>query len=122
MTKPTMTLDGDERLEATARHAADDLEDMTTTGRGVGELVRARAASNAPKVTGFLAGSVVVESVDRLEVVIAATAEYANIIEFGRTGVPAKPFMRNAMRDTQTATVEAYERKVSSSVSNVKGA
>lgn len=123
MTQQAMTLEGDERLTSTARHAADELGDMSAPGRAVGEMTRARAASNAPKVTGYLAGSVIVQSVNRLEVVIAATAEYSNIVESGRpsVGVPAKPFMANAMRDTQAAAEAAYAKQVSDTVDNVKG-
>jgi HK97 gp10 family phage protein len=122
MTKPTMTVEGDERLAATARKAADDLDDMTTTNRGVAETVRARAASGAPKVTGALAGSVVVSAVGKLDIEIAATAEYANVVEYGHQGVPAKPFMANALRDSQALIVGAYERDVADTVDNVKGA
>lgn len=117
-----MTVEGDERLAATARKAADDLDDMSTTGRGVAETIRARAASNAPKVTGYLSGSVVVAAVGKLDVEIAATAEYSNVVEYGHQDVPAKPFMANALRDSQALIVAAYSRDVADTVDNVKGA
>ena len=122
MTKPGITVDGDERLSATARDAADKLGDMSTTGRGVAETVRARAASNAPKETGTLAGSVVVSAVNPLDIEIAATAEYANVIEYGHQDVPARPFMADALRDSQALIIDAYGRQVSNIVDDVKGA
>jgi phage gpG-like protein len=121
---PTITVDGDERLAATAREAADDLGDMTTTNRGVAEIAKARAAGNAPRITGRLAGSVRVASVTALEVVIAADAEYSAFVNYGvpSRGQVAQPFMTDALRDTQTEIVHAYASRVDSITHDIKGA
>lgn len=124
MTTTPLTVEGDERLAATARHAADELRDMDTANRAVGEIVRARAASDAPRVSGRLAGSVVVASVSSTEVVIAATEVYAPPINYGWSArnIVAQPFMTNALNETQSAAIDIYGRRVNDAVSHIKGA
>jgi phage gpG-like protein len=114
---------GDKRLAATMRSAAIQIQDMESTNKGIGERVRARASSNAPKVTGRLAGSVRASASSR-EVVVASSLEYAGVIERGKpsVGTPAQPFMANAMRDTERQNVDDIERRVNLACAQIKGA
>lgn len=123
MTQPAMTVEGDERLRATMHAAADDIGDMSSTGRAVGELVRVRAATTAPKLTGALASSVRASETSG-EVEIASDLVYAARVNFGApsVGQAAQPFMTDALADTENLITEAYERDVARAVSQVKGA
>lgn len=123
-TTPPVSVEGDERLASTCRHAADELGDMDTANRAVGELVRARAAGNAPRVSGRLAGSVRVASVSALDVVIASDLVYAPVINFGwpAHNIVAQPFMTNAMSETQNAAVDLYAARVNGITRDIKGA
>jgi phage gpG-like protein len=118
-----ITVEGDAMLAATLHRAAGDLADLTATGRGAGEVVRARAASNAPKRTGRLAGSVRA-SASRSEVVVAAGVVYAARVNYGMpsVGQPAQPFLSDALGDTQREVGARYERAVNTAVSHVRGA
>jgi HK97 gp10 family phage protein len=118
-----VTVEGDTMLAATLHRAAAELADLSATGRGAGELVRARAASNAPKRTGRLAGSVRA-SASRSEVVVASGTVYAARVNYGMpsVGQPAQPFLTNALGDTQKEVVARYERAVNAAVSHVRGA
>lgn len=119
----SITVEGDERLRATMSHAADDLADMATVGRSAGEVVRARAASNAPKVTGRLAASVRASSTAS-EVVVASSIAYAARVNYGMPSVsqPAQPFMSDALRDTESAVIAMYSRRVDGAISHIRGA
>jgi len=117
------TVEGDAALKATTRHAADEIGDLDSTGRAAGEVVRARAASAAPKVSGRLAGSVrVVASAQ--EVVVASDLVYAPRINFGwpAGGLAAQPFLTDALADTERAITDQYERRVNAIVGGIRGA
>lgn len=118
-----ITVEGDTMLAATLRRAAGELGDLASTGRAAGEIVRARAASNAPKRTGRLSGSVTAAAT-RTEVVIASGVVYAARVNYGMpsVGQPAQPFMSDALGDTQKEVVARYERAVNTAVSHVRGA
>lgn len=119
----SITVEGERELVATLHRAAADLADMGTTNRGVGEVLRARAASNAPKVTGRLAGSVRVK-VTATETVVASALVYARRVNYGMpsVGQPAQPFMTDALGDTQREIVARYERAIGAAISHVRGA
>ena len=118
----TMTVDGDERLAATSRAAAADLADMDTANRAVGEVVRARAASNAPKVSGALASSLRADST-AVDVVVYSTLAYAAPINFGwpARGIASQPFITNALNDAQAMVEAQYAAKVGKDISQVRG-
>lgn len=124
MTKPTTEVVGAERLAMTMRAAAADLADMSTSNRAVGEVVRARAASNAPKRTGRLAGSVQVVGVDAGEVVVGSGLVYAPPIHYGwaRHNIVAQPFMTNAISDARTTVVARYASDVATPITHIRGA
>lgn len=117
----SVTVVGDKMLAATLANAARQIADMAPTNRESAEVVRARAASNAPKRTGRLAGSVRASSSSG-EAVIAATAPYSAFVEYGHQTVPARPFMRNALRDTQSTVVEKTNRRCQVAMAQVRGA
>jgi phage gpG-like protein len=123
MSGTSVTVEGDKRLVATMHAAADDLNDLTSTGRGAGGVVRARAASNAPKVTGRLSGSVRV-SASATEVVVASGLVYAARVNYGMpsVGQAAQPFMTDALGETEREVVARYERATAAAISHVKGA
>lgn len=123
MPEPNVTVVGADRLAMTMRAAAHDLADMSTSNRAVGEVVRARAASLAPKVTGRLAGSVR-PSYDGGEVVIASGLVYAPPINYGwpAHNIVAQPFMVNAVEDSRTAVVARYSSDVGQAIKQIKGA
>ena len=123
MTRDAITVEGDETLAATTRHAADELADMAGENRAAGEVVRARAASNAPKVSGTLAGSITVQA-SAVGVVVAATAIYAARINYGwpAGGLAAQPFMTDALADTERAIIDTHGRRVNTVVGGIRGA
>jgi len=117
-------VEGSERLAATCRDAGDELADMEAANRTVGELVRGRAATDAPKVSGRLAGSLRVSSVTKSEVVVASDLVYAAPINFGwpARNISAQPFMSNALNESEKFVLQTYEARVGAAVSGVKGA
>jgi hypothetical protein len=123
VTQPAMTVEGDERLAMTARAAARDLADMDTANRAVGEVVRARAASKAPKVTGRLAGSVRADATAS-EVVVYSDLAYAPPINYGwpAHNIAAQPFMSDALNEATNLIVDRYANEVADDVRQVKGA
>lgn len=123
MSEPNVTVDGADRLAITMRAAAADLADMSTSNRAVGEVVRARAASAAPKVSGRLAGSVRAYPA-RGEVEIASALVYAPPINYGwpARNIVAQPFMVNAVNDSRAAVVARYASDVGSTIKHIRGA
>lgn len=48
-----------------------------------------------------------------------SNAKIANILEYGRHGQPAKPFLKPAKRQSQTASIEAMKAKLESEVESL---
>ena len=121
--QPSVSVDGDERLVATTRAAAHDLAELDTSNRAVGEVVRARAASNAPKVTGRLAGSVRADVVAN-GVEIASDLVYAPVINNGwpAHNIVAQPFMTNALSEATSLVLAKYTDEIGDDMRQVKGA
>ena len=121
--QPPISIEGDERLAATTRAAAHDLADMDTSNRAVGEVVRARAASAAPKVTGALAGSVRAD-VTANGVDVASDLVYAPVINNGWAAhnIVAQPFMTNALADATSLVLAKYTDEIGDDMRQVKGA
>lgn len=119
----TISVTGDTMLAATLHNAARQLDDMAATNRQAGEVVRARAASNAPKRTGRLAGSVRV-SASGHEAVVSSSVVYAARVNYGMpsVGQVAQPFMTNALASTASASVDKYEARVNAIVRTIRGA
>lgn len=114
---------GDKMLAATLHNAARQLVNMTSTHAQAGEVVRARAASNAPKRSGRLAGSVRA-SASSDEVEVSSSVVYARRVNYGMpsVGQAAQPFMTNALRDTEREVVGRYAKATGQAVAQVKGA
>jgi len=123
MSQDAVTVVGDKRLAATMANATRMLADMSSAHKEAGEVVRARAASNAPKRTGRLAASVTA-SASAGEVVVASALPYARRVNYGApsVGQAAQPFMTNALADTQSATLTKYNRRCQVAMAQVKGA
>lgn len=121
-TQPAVSVDGDEDLARTTRAAADDLADMDSANRAIGELVRARAASAAPKLTGALAGSVRA-SATATEIEVVSDLVYAPVINNGWPGhnISAQPFMTSALNAATATIVDRYADETSQAVSHIHG-
>jgi hypothetical protein len=91
----------------------------------VSRIVAARAASNAPKVSGALAGSVRGSQAKTRAIVRAGGARvpYAGPIHWGwpRRNIAATFFASRAATDTEPTWLQYYMRQVKQVIATVKG-
>ena len=116
-----VTVKGADRLAAGMGQAADELARMTDTHRQVARLVA--QACRPPRRTGKLAGSIRPDG-GADGALVEATAPYAAAVEGGvpSRGMKAQPFLRNAVRSTQSTWLELYARGAQDVLDDVKGA
>src|SRR6188508_1995954 len=105
MAGPIVKVEGARQLRATLRKAGDDLGDLQRIHATVSRIVAARAASNAPRVSGALAGSVRGSQAKTRAIVRAGGARvpYAGPIHWGwpRRNIAATLFASRAATDTE---------------------
>lgn len=65
-----------------------------------------------PVRTGRLRNSIGIEEIRKLSIVIAATAPYAGIVEFGTSRMVARPYMRPAIQKNLTHFVNAFFQRM----------
>ena len=121
MTGSSVEVIGLDRLQATLRSAADDLEDLSAVNQKVAGVVA--KAARPPRRTGRLAGSIRPKwTAD--EASVTSGLPYAGVIENGwpRLGIRATHFLQRAFANTQTTTIAMYAKALQGIADDVKGA
>lgn len=77
------------------------------------EILVAKVKSNAPKDTGKLKKNIKIEKNDEegTETVIA-DVPYAQVVEFGKFGRAADPFMRSAIKESSAKMLNMFKGKL----------
>ena len=121
MTGTRVDIDGADRLTQTLGQAADRLPAIAPPAAA--QIVAARARQLAPVRTGVLAASIA-PVIREGAVEVSAGTEYAAVQEYGSRArnIPAQPFMRPALEETQAQIAEAYTAEVGAILAEVKGA
>lgn len=121
MTEYVAEVEGARELEASLDRVADSLDDMPAAGTKAGQIVKGRAASNAPVDTGALARSIYADA-GPAEVIVGARERYAPFQEYGTSTVPASPYLRPALDAATGEIVAAYTAEVQKKLETVRGA
>lgn len=116
-------VEGDTRLRATLKIAANRLRDMTDPGQETARFVEGRGRSDAPVRTGRLASSVR-SSANATEAEISSGLPYANRVHWGyrRVHQPAQPFIASAVWNNQRLILDNYRDRAEVVLHGVKGA
>jgi HK97 gp10 family phage protein len=114
-------VEGADALAASLSRVGAELDNLEAAGTKVGQLVKARAQSNAPVNTGALVRSIRAEATGTT-VNVGAYTRYAAFQEFGTVYVPASPYLRPALESATTEIVAAYTEEIQSKLETVKGA
>jgi len=125
MPKPVVVVEGARELRRTLKAAGDDLKDLQATNAEVARLVAARAMSDAPRVSGRLAGSVRGNSAKANASVKAggASVPYAGPIHWGwpKRNISPRPFVVDAAHATEPTWTDYYLRQIDQILSRVRG-
>lgn len=125
MAGATVEIEGARELRRTLAKAGADLNDLKETHREVGAFVGARAVSNAPKVSGALAGSMRPASAKTSATVRfgSKAIPYAGVIHWGWPGhnIASNPFASTAAEDTEETWLGMYMDRIERLVATVKG-
>lgn len=118
-----VVVEGADRLAATLRDAAGDLDDLTATHADAGDLVVARARPLTPSATGELRAKTTTLDAGDHETVIGNLAEHAAPVHSGvpSRGIPPTPFLADAAEDT-TALLPLFTAAVSKALRQIQGA
>ncbi len=126
--KAWMTLKGAERLKKKLQAKAEEYEKNAELAIKAGALIVMNAAKeNAPYKTGNLRRSIhlggtgqgleggttgtdIGASENRLTVDVGTNVIYAATQEFGRDGIPARPYLRPAMDENKDKVIREIER------------
>jgi phage gpG-like protein len=121
--KVELELVGAATLEATLRHAMDELGDLDQAQAEAGRIIAGRAAADAPRLTGALAASVQAAS-EPGQAVISSDLPYAAVQNYGYPPhhIRATLFLTNAGTDTETQWLPRYDEQVQQIVDGVRGA
>lgn len=115
-------LEGAGTFARTLAQAGRDLANLDGEHTEVAQLVATRARSLAPRRTGALAGSISGTG-DPTVSTISATAGHARPIHAGvpSRGITGRPFMTNAVEQTQARWVAVYRDALTDAVGKVRG-
>lgn len=119
---------GAAELKSSMAALADDLTDLESPGRAAGAVIVAAAQGFAPRRTGALRASIIVDNVGTTGVVVSAgsgiSRPYPAVQEFGsrRRHIVAHRYMRQAADRKERAVVTEYETAIDRAVDKVKGA
>lgn len=119
---PTVQVVGAEHFQDTMKTAANELADLKAPSQAAGAMVLSAARARAPKVSGTLAGSLFVETIDS-GVAVQASAIYAGPIHWGwpARNIQAQPFLTEAGAATEPAWVQGYTTEVEAIIGRVEG-
>lgn len=116
-------LEGADTFRRTLAQAGRDLADLDAENATVSRLVAGAARGLAPRRTGTLAGSISGDG-DRATATVTATAGHARPIHAGvpSRGITARPFLTDAVDQTETRWVAVYRGAITDAVRKVRGA
>jgi hypothetical protein len=102
--------------------AADDLETLDQSDNA--RLVQARAKQGAPKVSGMLAASILVQDSGKGSVAISSDLVYAPVIHYGwgARNITPQPFLTDALEASAGQVEENSQRQAQAILSHVRGA
>lgn len=103
-------LEGDEALRSSLAAATADLQSLAGADEDAGEVLASRVIAEAPKLTGYMAGTV-----ESAGATITVGAPYAGIVE-ARTGFAARAVLAEQQR-----VVEIYADGIATAVAQVRG-
>lgn len=123
MTGPVFVVHGGRELSRTMKQAAQDLADLKTVNKRVGELVAGAARSHVPVRSGRLVGSLR-HAAAASAVTIGSSLRYAGPIHWGWPAhhIAADPFLSDAATSTEDVWVGYYFEEVQTIVNRVEGA
>jgi phage gpG-like protein len=114
-------IDGLTRLRMTLASAAGDVAEPKAALEASGRLLEARGRGLAPVATGALAGSLRASSAAS-EVSVSSALPYAAVTEYGGgNNIPAQPFLRPALANSQPLIEAAFMADMEKALSKVKG-
>lgn len=111
----TTTVTGLDELRATLAAAADQLGDLTAPGAEAGQAIAAFGQQYAPVLTGELAGSFGLTTVDD-GVTVTNSAEHAIPVQFGTRFMAAQPFMPGDLAEVALPAYVAHLDQVLQSI------
>ena len=117
---------GTKELRRTLKQAGDNLKDLKTVNRGVGEYIARGSRGSAPRRSGALAASARASSaVSKVQVLVGrASVPYAGPIHWGwaARNISPNPWVANTAIGTQGTWLPMYERGIQKELDKVRGA
>jgi hypothetical protein len=121
----SVRVEGARELSASARHAADELADMSKAHGQAGDYVAQLARGMAPARSGRLRSTIRAERAEALASVTAGGAgvPYAGPIHFGwaARNIAAQPFLTDALAQAESSVVNIYGDEVDHIVARIHG-
>ena len=122
--KPTVEVQGANRLRRTLKAAGKDLGNLTQAHRDAARI--AEQAVQSPRKTGRLAGTVRSSGTKTAGILRAgrASVPYAGPIHWGwpSRGIPARPFLSDAATRSERQWLPVYEAAVEDALDQIQGA
>ena len=114
-------VEGLARFRATLASAIRRLETPTGALEDSGRLLEARGRGAAPVRSGALAGSLRA-AVSGPTVEVTSALPYAAVTEYGGgNNIPAQPFLRPALANSEPLIMQAFTKEANEALSTVKG-
>lgn len=105
-----MSVDGDEQLRSSLSALAAELRHLDATDDKAGEQLASRVVAEAPKLTGYMAGTV-----EHAGATITVGAPYAGFVD------ARNPFAERAMAAEQQDIVNLYAEDIAAAVARTVG-
>jgi hypothetical protein len=122
MPAETVKVEGEARLRATLAIASSRIDDMTDPGKETARFVEGRGRSDAPVLTGRLAGSLR-SSASSTDAEVVSGLPYANRTHWGyrRYHQAAQPFLASVVWNNQDLILRNYRDRAEVVLHGVKG-
>ncbi|MGP5715679.1 hypothetical protein ACTXO9_07285 [Brachybacterium tyrofermentans] len=122
---PLVEIDGARELRRTLRAAGDDLEDLKAANQAAANIAAAAAKSEAPKLTGALAGDIRASGTKTAGIIRAGRKKlpYAGVIHWGwpKRNILAVPYITAGAQQTESIWVPLYQKQLDQALKKVKG-
>lgn len=122
---PLVEIDGARELRRTLRAAGDDLEDLKAANQAAANIAAAAAKSEAPKLTGRLAGDIRASGTKTAGIIRAGRKKlpYAGVIHWGwpKRNILAVPYITAGAQQTESIWVPLYQKQLDQALKKVKG-
>lgn len=122
---PLVEIDGARELRRTLRAAGDDLEDLKAANQAAANIAAAAAKSEAPKLTGRLAGDIRASGTKTAGIIRAGRKKlpYAGVIHWGwpKRNILANPYITAGAQQTESIWVPLYQKQLDQALKKVKG-